>query len=129
MFIRFVSGEIDEDSLVSAGLFSVAGDLLYDPLLPDDEYFPLRELMDWFNEHLKGPYEYRLRTPSRARRAICWFKPTAHEHLSRAWQMAAILERNDVFIRTIKVERTGYVLYEDEAQILAQPFADIRRLL
>ena len=43
--------------------------------------------------------------------------------------MALILERNDVYIRTIKVERTGYVLYEDEAQILAEPFADIRRLL
>lgn len=129
MFIRFVSGEIDEDSLVSTGIFLAAGDLLYDPLLPDDEYYPLRELMDWFNQHLKGPYDYRLRTPRRARRAICWFKPTAREHLSRAWQMAWILERNDVFIRTIKVERTGYVLYEDDAQILAEPFADIRRLL
>jgi hypothetical protein len=85
--------------------------------------------MDWFNEHLKAPFRYRLRAPSRARRAICWFKPSAREHLSRAWQMAAILERNDVFVRTIKVERTGYVLYEDEAQILAEPFADIRRLL
>ncbi|HKS09394.1 MAG TPA: hypothetical protein VJS13_07585 [Pyrinomonadaceae bacterium] len=129
MFIRFVTGEIHESSLVSAGLFIAAGDLLYDPLLPDDEYYPLRELMDWFNEHLKGPYDYRLRTPSRARRAICWFKPTAREHLSHAWQMVAILERNDVFMRTIKVERTGYVLYEDEAQVLAEPFADIRRLL
>lgn len=129
MFIRFVSGEIDEDSLVSAGLFTAAFDLLYDPRLPDDEYYPLRELMDWFNEHLKGPYNYRLRAPSRAPRAICWFKPTAREHLSRAWEMAWILERNDVFIRTIKAARTGYVLYEDEAQILAEPFADIRRLL
>ena len=129
MFIRFVSGEIDEDSLVSVGLFTAACDLVYDPALPDDEYYPLRELMDWFNQHLKGPYDYRLRTPRRARRAICWFKPTAREHLSRAWQMAWILERNDVFIRTIKVERTGYVLYEDDAQILAEPFADIRRLL
>lgn len=129
MFIRFVSGEIDDDSLVSAGLFTAAFDLLYDPRLPDDEYYPLRELMDWFNEHLKGPYNYRLRAASRAPRAICWFKPTAREHLSRAWEMAWILERNDVFIRTIKTERTGYVLYEDEAQILAEPFADIRRLL
>ena len=129
MFIRFVSTEMDEDSLVSTGIFLAAGDLLYDPLLPDDEYYPLRELMDWFNEHLKGPYDYRLRAPRRARRAICWFKPTAREYLSRAWHMAWILERNDVFIRTIKVERTGYVLYEDEAQVLAEPFADIRRLL
>jgi len=43
--------------------------------------------------------------------------------------MASILERNDVFVRTVKVGRPGYVLYEDEAQILAEPFADIRRVL
>jgi hypothetical protein len=129
MFIRFVSGEIDEDSLVSAGLFTAALDLLYDPLFPYDEYLALRQVMDWFNEHLNGPFHNRLKTAWRARRAICWFKPTAHEHLSRAWEMATILERNDVFIWTIKAQRTGYVLYEDEAQILAEPFADIRKVL
>jgi hypothetical protein len=129
MFIRFISGEIDEDSLVSAGIFSAAFELLYDPTFPDDEYFALRDVMDWFNAHLKGPFQYQLKAAWRAPRAICWFKPTAHEYLSRAWEMAAILERNDIFIRTIKVQRPGYVLYEDEAQILAQPFADIRRIL
>jgi hypothetical protein len=87
MFIRFVSAEIDEDSLVSVGLFTAALELLYDPVLPDYDYYPLRELMDWFNEHLKDPFEYRMRR-WRAPRAICWFKPTAHEHLSRAWYMA-----------------------------------------
>jgi hypothetical protein len=35
MFIRFVSGEIDEDSLVSAGLFTAVSDLLCDPVLPE----------------------------------------------------------------------------------------------
>lgn len=129
MFIRFVSGEIHEDSLVSVGLFTAASYLLNDPVLPDYEYFLLREPMDWFDEYLEDPFEYRLRAQWRARRAICWFKPTAHEHLSRAWDMAAILERNDVFIRTIKVERAGRVFYEDEAQILAEPSGGIRRLL
>ena len=129
MFIRFVSGEIDEDSHVSVGLFTAVFHLMDDPVLPDDDYYVLRELMDWFNVRLKGPFHYRLKAAWRAERAICWFKPTAHEHLSRAWDMAAILERNDVFIRTIKVKRTGYILYEDEAQILAEPFADIRRVL
>ena len=43
--------------------------------------------------------------------------------------MAAILERNEVFIRMIKAQRAGYILYEDEAQVFAQPFADIRRIL
>ena len=129
MFIRFVSGEIHDDSLVSAGFFHAACDLLDDPVLPDYERLPLSELMDWFDEHLEDPFKYRLRTPWRAQRAICWFKPNAHEHLSRAWEMAAILERNDVFIRTIKIARAGRIFYEDEAQILAEPSINIRRFL
>ena len=129
MFIRFVSGEVDEESHVSVGLFTAAFDLLHEPDLRDEEYYALRHLLDWFNLHLKGPVYYRLKAAWRKPRAICWFKPTAHEHLSRAWEMAAILERNDVFIRTIKVQRPGYVLYEDEAQIFAEPFADIRSVL
>ena len=129
MFIRFVSGEIHECSHVSTGLFQTAFELMDDPLLPDDEYDVLRELMDWFNKYLRGPSEYRLRSPWRIERAISWFKPTAHVYLARAWEMAAILERNNVFIRMIKAHRAGYILYEDEAQVFAQPFADIRRVL
>jgi hypothetical protein len=129
VFIRFVSGEIHECSHVSTGLFQTAFELMYDPLLPDDEYDLLRDLMDWFNEYLKGPSEYRLRAAWRLEQAISWFKPTAHKHLSRAWEMASILERNGVLIRMIKAKRTGYVLYEDEAQVFAEPFADIRRVL
>ena len=129
MFIRFVSGEIHECSHVSTGLFQTAFELMDDPLLPNVEYDMLRSLMDWFDKYLKGPSEYRLRAPWRLERAICWFKPSAHEHLARAWEMAAIVERNNVFIRMIKAPKAGYILYEDEAQVFAQPFADIRRVL
>ena len=129
MFIRFVSGEIHECSHVSTGVFQTAFELMDDPLLPRGDYIRLWELMDWFNKYLRGPSEYRLRSPWRIERAISWFKPTAHEHLARAWEMAAILERNEIFIRMIKAQKTGYILYEDEAQVFAQPFADIRRVL
>ena len=129
MFIRFVSGEIDEDSHVSAGVFCAAFDLLDDAAVPYDDYVALADLMGWFRRNLEGPFHHRLKSAWRARRAICWFKPTAHEHLSRAREMATILERNNVFIRMVKARRAGYILYEDEAQILAEPFADIRRIL
>ena len=129
MFIRFVSGEINEDSLVGEGIFCAAFNLLDERVLDDNDFAALADLMGWFRTHLKGPFDYRLRSPRRAQRAICWFKPTAHEHLSRAWEMARILERNDVYIWVIKALRTGYVLYEDDAQILAEPSVEIRRVL
>jgi hypothetical protein len=41
----------------------------------------------------------------------------------------AVLERNDVLIWTIKSPRIGYVHYEDEVQVFARPYGDIRLLL
>jgi hypothetical protein len=43
--------------------------------------------------------------------------------------MMNVLERNDVFMRMIKSRTVGYVIYEDEAQVIAQPSAEVRRLL
>ena len=77
MFIRFYSGQIDEDSQVAAGLFCAAYDLIEEAKLPDHDYAELTELMRWFRLHLKGPFEHRLRKPWRAQHSICWFKSHA----------------------------------------------------
>ena len=129
MLVRFVSAEIDYQSHVSEGIFCAGYKLLEDSVLEDHDYEILDDLFDWFNLNLNTPFSYRLRSPARAPRAICWFKPTARTHLSRAWEMAGILERNDVPIRLIKTSTPGYVLYEDWYQVLAEPFADLRRAL
>ncbi|HEX2269462.1 MAG TPA: hypothetical protein VHH35_08010 [Pyrinomonadaceae bacterium] len=129
MFVRFVSGEIDCDSHVSAGLFRAAYKLLEDVWLPDYEYEALREPMNWFDEHMKSPYDYRLEPAWLAERSICWFRSTAREPLQRAWEMVAILNERGIFVRMIKCETPGYVIYEDQVQVLAYPYPDVRRLL
>jgi len=43
--------------------------------------------------------------------------------------MMNVLERNDVFMQVIKSSTAGYIIYEDAAQVLAQPSANMRRLL
>ena len=128
MFIRFVCGEIDSDSHVSAGIFCAAYNLLHSNELPYYDFDALIELRDWFNHYMASPFEY-LRYHKRYERAVCWFKPTAHEHLARAWELAGILERNNLLIWTIKSPRTGYVHYEDDVQVFAQPYPDVRLLL
>lgn len=125
MFIRFVSGEIDEDSRVSAGLFCAAFELRWSGGLPQYEFDLISELRDWFNIHLESPIKHLPRGFS-YERAVCWFKATAREHLARAWDLVTILERNDVLIWTIRSRKTGYIYYEDEAQVFAEPFDDVR---
>jgi len=128
MFIRFVSAEIDERSHVAAGLFCAASNLRWSQGLPDYEFDAITELRDWFNDHMESPFAHLLRD-RRYESAICWFKSTACEHLARAWELVAILERNDVLIWTIKARRIGYIHYEDEVQVFARPYDDVRQLM
>ena len=95
VYIRFVCGEIDKDSHVLAGLFCAVRRLWYDDLLPDYELDALREVLLWFNRHLERPFDY-LPGQEKYDRAICWFKPTAQDHLARAWERVYILDRNDI---------------------------------
>jgi hypothetical protein len=127
MFIRFVTGEIDEHSYLPAGLFSAALDLLWSNELPEYEAEMLREVKEWFDVYLASPFYY-LRDEPRYDPAICWFKSTAREHLSRARELVEILERNDIMIWTIRSPRVGYIYYEDDAQVFARPYPDVRRL-
>lgn len=126
MFIRFVGGAINGDSHVEAGLFYTAYKVRNEHTLPDYDLDQLQDLFAWFDANLESPSDFRLKQGWRRRRAICWFKSSAHEHLAKAREIIAVLESNDVHIRTIKSERLGYVLYEDEAQVFAQPFADTK---
>ena len=129
MFIRFVSGEVDGDSHVSAGLFCAAEKLLEEVVLSEYEYEALMEPVYWFRRYLIDPFDYRLEPAWLASQSICWFRSTAHEHLRHAWEMVAILEEHGTFMRMIKCEVPGYIIYEDEAQVLAYPVADVRRRL
>jgi len=127
MFIRFISGGVDEDSRVRAGLFSAAYDLRENGWLPPYEFEVLIELLNWFNDNLRSPSDYLPHNFNKP--AVCWFKPSAHQHLARAWEMAAILERNDILIWTIKSATTGYIYYEDDVQVFAVPVGDLRKVL
>ena len=127
VYLRFVSSEIDWETGVRAGVFNVAYDLFYSGRLPVYECERLRDIFDWFGENLKQPRRFsRWPCVGRPNKAICWFRPTAREHLSRAREMIALLEDYDVLIWTLKASKVGYVVYEDEHQVVAEPYADTR---
>ena len=52
------------------------------------------------------------------------FKDTAHEHVARVRELVAILEHHGISVRTLKAKRVGYIVYEDEFQIVAEHFGD-----
>jgi hypothetical protein len=90
----------------------------------------LTELLVWFGKNLATPQRFN-RSKSkgfyrRATRGTAWFKDSAADCLSRMHQMRGILEKYDHPVRMLTETRVGYVLYEDEFQVVAEPFSDTR---
>jgi len=57
---------------------------------------------------------------------MCWFKTDATEHISRIWQMVQILERDSMYMKKIRTDKPGYVIYEDARQLVADPSAKVQ---
>jgi hypothetical protein len=127
MYLRFVVADIDEASERALGVFHAVWNLRDAGKLRSYEEGQHDKVRCWFNENLERPTRF---TASKApfyrkkSRALSWFKDTATEHLSRVRELVAILENHGAPVRTLKAKRVGYVVYEDEYQIVAEPFAD-----
>lgn len=118
-YVRFVIGRKDENSHVEQGIFQAAALALEWNHITGSDADELNELRRWFNENLEAPTSFGR---DRLRRGVCWFKTGSTQHFSRIWKIAAILERNGIYVRKIRTDRPGYVVYEDEWQLVAEPF-------
>ena len=85
----------------------------------------LERLGAWFNENLERPLRLAMSPrPHRKAQAISWFKDSATAHIAKMRELEELLGRYGAAVQFIKTRRVGYVVYEDEFQIVACPFAD-----
>ncbi len=118
-YVRFVIGRKDEDSNVEQGIFQAAAQALEWQNITGSDADELNELRAWFSDNLEKPTSFGR---DKLRLGICWFKTGATEHISRIWEMVRILERNGIYVKKIRTDKPGYVIYEDEWQLVAEPF-------
>lgn len=127
-YVRFVVGHDDPDSGVRAGLFTIAYDLKRSGTTPAYQAARLTALLDWFNEHLERPLRFSRSTTKgaawRNTKGISWFKASARDHIANMHEMAEVIEDLGHYTDVITCERPGYIVYEDEFQIVAELFAD-----
>lgn len=124
MYLRFVVDRVDDGSSEPQGLFQAVYDLLHDGHLSKDEQARAKKVFNWFDKNLPGPKRFSRSSKRSAKAvAISWFKPTAHECIRQMQEFACILYAHDIPTRVIKTRRPGYVVYEDDLQIVAQPFS------
>ena len=128
MYLRFAIHQRDHDSGRGLGIFQAASNLRDSGELEEWEWRTLWEITHWFDAHLEKPDRFTASKPPYYRKqskAISWFKDTAVEHIQHAREMAYILDRNGIAVTTLLAERVGYVVYEDEFQIVAEAFSDL----
>jgi hypothetical protein len=130
-FVRFVETRRDGDSGVRAGLFDLAYHLRDDVEVPQYVRDQVQCELAWFEQNLPNPPRFnRSRSKGYYRRrttGIAWFKDSAVECIRRMHVLASVAEHCGHAVTVLTEDRPGYVVYEDEWQVIAEPFAEARR--
>lgn len=127
-FVRFVLPQRDRDSGLCEGLFQLAYRLCEDPAVDEHDRWAARQILVWFEEKVPIPDRFN-RTSSkgfyrRTTRGISWFRDTATECVSRMRELTNILHSYGHQVTMISECRVGYIIYEDDFQVVAEPFSD-----
>jgi hypothetical protein len=128
MYIRFVGVDVSADSERALGALHSVFRLRDAGQLYSYEREEVDAITHWFNKNLKRPTRFTTSKPPFYRkqsRAISWLRDNAREHIARMRDLVVILENHGVVVRMLKANRIGYVVYEDEHQALAEPFAPV----
>ena len=126
MYLRFVVSEIDEDSQRELGVFQAINNLRQQGVESEYEQQQDDVIGKWFDENPKKPARFTASKRPYYRKkskAISWFKDTAQDRVDRVRSLVSILQNHGVTVRMLKTDRVGYIVYEDEFQIVAEPFA------
>ncbi|UWP90408.1 hypothetical protein [Aliiroseovarius crassostreae] len=130
MFIRFVCDRPVDGLDARAGFFVAAYELRDDPELDQYSAQYLEDLLAWFRENLQLPDRFSGAKHDREKeftRGLSWFRPEADEAIDKAWELAAFLEMHGYQIELLKTDRPGNILYADDDQLVADPYAETPR--
>jgi hypothetical protein len=123
MFVRYVVSRIDGRSNSQQGLIHAAESLRAKGMLADSEDSAVREVFGWLNAHLPHPQRFsRSAKPHACTKALSWFKDTASDCIARMEELASVLIEHGYSVERLTIERPGYVVYEDQFQVVAEPF-------
>jgi len=116
---------MDKRSGRRKGIFAGMGILKNREGLHPEDFKRYRALAEWFNENLEMPVSFsRSSKPHAKPKAISWFKDSATEYIARTRELAAIFDKYDIPVIMLKSARPGYIVYESDNQVVAEPYSD-----
>lgn len=127
MYVRFVVDEMDDVSEKRKGIVQAIYEKLEEDAFEAEIETRVRELIAWMDKNLKEPYRFSRAKNNQygyAGRGLSWFKDTAWRHIEVFREFSTLLDLYGVPSRMITTQRAGYIVYEDDHQVVAEPFAD-----
>ncbi|WP_095589144.1 hypothetical protein [Actibacterium ureilyticum] len=116
MYIRFVTDIRDDLARTEMGIFQSG----WPNRVTDWRITELQREYDWFNRHLAVPRRFHMRPGRKGHRAgVCWFRPEATEHITRARYIAWLLSDMGVPVTELRNRDPGTRLWQDTHQIVA----------
>jgi hypothetical protein len=129
-YLRFIVSNVNPDSGVADGIFGAAYSLRDAKETSKNDRDFLVEQLKWFAKNLPIPNRFNRSASKgyyrRNTRGIAWMRDDALEHIARMHEIKRVLEANGYTVRILEEDRIGYVVYKDDAQVIAEPFADTR---
>lgn len=126
--VRFeaTAGQFGPDA--PGGLFQLAAFLVRHPEISGVFAEQIKHVLIWFGAELSVPDRFTSSTSKGWHRrdafGICWFKPEAVEHMAKVRELVTLVQLCDAKVQERTTSRPGYVTYEDDVQLVAEPFVN-----
>lgn len=123
-FIRFVVPERDSRTGQPMGLMSLAYAALRAGEIEAAREDELRESLTWLESNLPVPNRFARKhnVSHKETHGISWVKSEANEVVRRLRRIAEVLIDHGHPVEMKITARPGYVVYEDDWQVVAEPF-------
>ena len=126
--LRFIASDPDRDPDRPVGVFGAAYDILRRNESPTYLQDEIRTTLDWFVRELPIPDRFvKSRKPHRADTGLCWFKADSVDCIRNVRYLVHLVTECGIPVREVRTDSPGYVIYEDDHQVVAKPTADTPR--
>ncbi len=110
------------------GIFPSAYKARRENWLASGRHDELCDLLLWFSDNLPVPDRFAASRQHNGKHSgISWIRSSAADHMRRLRRIADLLDGVGVQVQELRTTRPGYILYEDEFQVVALPFKDTPR--
>ncbi|TWT51305.1 hypothetical protein Pla22_40820 [Rubripirellula amarantea] len=126
--LRYVAADPERESDRPEGVFAAAYDILHRDVSPAYLQAEIRKTLDWFVRELPIPDRFvSSRKAHRADTGLCWFKSDSVDCIRNVRYLVHLVVECGIPVREIRTNSPGYVIYEDDHQVVAKPTADTPR--